>query len=87
MVLQCKFHLQKKLFSGDENGKREEDLEEEIKDVKERFRDAEVKAEMAERTVQKLQTEIDRMEVVFSFFFFFFFLFLLERIDRIEALY
>merc|ERR1712088_1282161 len=47
---------------GDENGKREEDLEEEIKDVKERFRDAEVKAEMAERTVQKLQTEIDRME-------------------------
>merc|ERR1719151_570664 len=41
---------------GDENGKREEDLEEEIKDVKERFRDAEVKAEMAERTVQKLQT-------------------------------
>merc|ERR1712226_652522 len=48
--------------SGDENGKREEDLEEEIKVVKERFRDAEVKAEMAERTVQKLQTEIDRME-------------------------
>merc|ERR1711874_680668 len=40
---------------GDENGKREEDVEE-------RFRDAEVKAEMAERTVQKLQTEIDRME-------------------------
>ena len=54
--------------------------------MKERFRDAEVKAEMAERTVQKLQTEIDRMEVVF-FFFFFFFLFLLKRIDRIEALY
>merc|ERR1711962_213193 len=48
--------------AGDENGKREEDLEEEIKVVKERFRDAEVKAEMAERTVQKLQTEIDRME-------------------------
>jgi len=47
---------------GDENGKREEDLEEEIKDVKERFRNAEVNAEMAERTVQKLQTEIDRME-------------------------
>merc|ERR1712192_183204 len=47
---------------GDENGKREEDLEEEIKDVKERFRSAEVNAEMAERTVQKLQTEIDRME-------------------------
>lgn len=48
--------------SGDVNGKREEDLEEEMKVVKERFRDAEVKAEMAERTVQKLQTEIDRME-------------------------
>merc|ERR1712228_634659 len=47
---------------GDENGKREEDLEEEIKYVKERFRNAEVNAEMAERTVQKLQTEIDRME-------------------------
>ena len=30
-------------FAGDDNGKREEDLEEEIKDVKERFRDAEVK--------------------------------------------
>merc|ERR1711877_67557 len=29
---------------GDENGKREEDLEEEIKDVKERFRNAEVNA-------------------------------------------
>ena len=29
-------------FAGDENGKREEDLEEEIKDVKERFRNAEV---------------------------------------------
>merc|ERR1712080_56869 len=49
-------------IAGDVNGKREEDLEEEIKVVKERFRDAEVKAEMAERTVQKLQTEIDRME-------------------------
>jgi len=49
-------------IQGDDNGKREEDLEEEIKSVKERFRDAEVKAEMAERTVQKLQTEIDRME-------------------------
>ena len=36
------FHV-KLSFAGDENGKREEDLEEEIKDVKERFRDAEVK--------------------------------------------
>jgi len=48
--------------AGDDNGKREEDLEEEIKVVKERFRDAEVRAEMSERTVQKLQTEVDRME-------------------------
>ena len=36
------FHI-KFTFAGDDNGKREEDLEEEIKDVKERFRDAEVK--------------------------------------------
>ena len=48
---------------GDDNGKREEDLEEEIKVVKERIRNAEVNAEMNERTVQKLQTEVDRMEV------------------------
>ena len=34
-------------FAGDENGKREEDLEEEIKDVKERFRDAEVKMKIS----------------------------------------
>ena len=34
-------------FAGDENGKREEDLEEEIKDVKERFRDAEVRTASA----------------------------------------
>ena len=34
-------------LSGDENGKREEDLEEEIKDVKERFRDAEVRTAYA----------------------------------------
>ena len=38
----CWFHI-KFTFAGDDNGKREEDLEEEIKDVKERFRDAEVK--------------------------------------------
>ena len=31
--------------------------------VKERIRNAEVNAEMNERTVQKLQTEVDRMEV------------------------
>jgi len=49
-------------MTGDDNGKREEDLEEEIKVVKERIRNAEVNAEMNERTVQKLQTEVDRME-------------------------
>ena len=38
----CWCHI-KFTFAGDDNGKREEDLEEEIKDVKERFRDAEVK--------------------------------------------
>ena len=35
-------------YLGDDNGKREEDLEEEIKSVKERFRDAEVRSDKLE---------------------------------------
>ena len=40
-------------FAGDDNGKREEDLEEEIKDVKERFRDAEVNHDVKDAIVMK----------------------------------
>ena len=46
------FTFYKFQLAGDENGKREEDLEEEIKDVKERFRSAEVNAEIAELDIE-----------------------------------
>lgn len=46
----------------EKSGQREDDTESQIKVLKERFMDAESRAETAERAVQKLQKEVDSME-------------------------
>merc|ERR1712176_348335 len=46
----------------DRAGAREDDIENQVKDLKDRIMDAECRAEMAERAVQKLQKEVDAEE-------------------------
>ncbi|VDN21944.1 unnamed protein product [Gongylonema pulchrum] len=46
---------------------REDSYEEQIRTVSARLKEAETRAEFAERSVQKLQKEVDRLEGLFSF--------------------
>ncbi|CAF4574636.1 unnamed protein product, partial [Rotaria magnacalcarata] len=41
---------------------REESYEEQIRDLSSRLKDAEQRADLAERTMAKLQKEVDRLE-------------------------